>query len=135
MPLATGATATVIDATLQPQIQTSVRTSVDNYRCVCPGEPIYLTCTAKNSRSHSWSSVDFFGQNAIIEFSQDYDRPGKGKRVSLPDGRSSLAQMTAIDASILQITIPRDLNETRITCANDHGAVATKTFVLSRGML
>ena len=71
----------------------------------------------------------------LIEFSQGYDRLGDGKRVNLPDGRSSLAQMMTVDRSSLQITIPHDLNETQITCTNDHGAAVTKTFILSRGML
>ena len=107
-----------------------ISTSVDKFRWVCPGETVYLTCSARGSLSHTWSSQDYFGQNAIIEFSQDYDRPGKGKRV-----RSSLAQMTAIDASNLQIHIPRNLNETRVTCMNHCGATVTKTFMLSRGKL
>ena len=111
-------------------------TSVDEFRCVCPGERVHLTCSATGSWSHSWSSQDYFGRNAIIEFSQDYDRPGKGKRVSLPGGRSSLAQMTAIDSSNLQVRIPTgNLNETRITCTNNHGARVTRTFIHSRGKL
>ena len=126
--IATGAT----DIAVLPHISTSV----DDFRWVCPGETVYLTCSARGSWSHSWSSEDYFGRNAIIEFSQDYDRPGKGKRVSSPDGRSSLAQMTAIDASNLQIRIPAgNLNETRVICMNDRGATVTKTFIHSRGML
>ena len=113
-----------------------ISTSVDEFRCVCPGETVYLMCSARGSWSHSWSSQDYLGRNAIIEFSQSYDRPGKGKRVSLPDGRSSLAQMTAIDSSNLQVCIPTgNLNETRVTCTNNRGATATKTFLHSRGKL
>ena len=122
--IATGATAL-------PRISTSV----DEFRCVCPGDIVHLTCSAGGSWSHTWSSQDYFGQHGIIEFSQDYDRPGKGKLVSLSDGQFSLAQMTAIDASNLQISIPGNLNETRVTCTNDHRARVTRTFIHSRGKL
>ena len=123
--IATGATAL-------PRISTSV----DEFRCVCPGERVHLTCSARGSWSHSWSSKDYIGQNAIIEFSRSYDMPGKGQRVSLPGGTSSLAQMIANDSSNLQILIPTgDLNETRITCTNDPGASVTRTFIHSRGKL
>ena len=114
---------------------TQIRTSVDGYKTVCALETIYLTCSARNSWSHRWTSPDYVGHNAVIEFNQDYDRPGKGKRVSLPDGRSSLAQMITTDTSTLQITIPGNLNETQITCANDHGDAVIKSFMLSRGKL
>ena len=111
-------------------------TSADDYRCICPGEKVYLTCHASDSRSLSWASLDYIGQRAAIEFNQEFDRPGVGKLVSLPRGRATLAQLMTTEQSIssnLKITIPSDLNETQVTCTNNRGATATKTFILSRG--
>ena len=113
-----------------------IYTSVDNYKCVCPGEKVYVTCSARNSRSLSWTSPDYIGQTAAIEFSQNFDRPGEGKLVSLPNGRSSHIQVMQTEPYImsdLKITIPRDLNETQITCTNKRRASVTKSLLLSRG--
>ena len=95
-----------------------------------------MTCFARNSWSLSWTSLEYVGQRAAIEFNQDFDRPGVGKLVSLPNGRATLAQMMKTERSIssdLKIIIPSDLNETQVTCTNNRGDAVTKTFMLSRG--
>ena len=97
-----------------------------------------MTCHASDSWSLSWTSLEYVGQRAAIEFNQDFDRPGVGKLVSLPNGRATLAQMMKTERSIssdLKITIPSDLNETWVTCTNNYGAAVTKSFMLSKGEL
>ena len=56
--------------------------------------------------------------------------------MSLPYGRSTLAQMMTTERNLtsdLKITIPGNLNETNITCANNHRAAVTKSFMLVTG--
>ena len=110
-------------------------TSVDDYKTVCAGDTVYLTCSARDSWSLSWRSLDYVGQNAAIEFNRNFHRPGEGRLVSLANGLSTHAQMTT-DKSNLQITIPDNLNKTQITCINNRieGTAVTKTFILSPGM-
>ena len=96
-----------------------------------------MTCHASNSQSLSWTSLNHVGPRTAIEFRQDVDRPGVGKLVSLPNGRATLAQMMKTEQSVssnLKITIPVDLNETQVTCTNNHGTAVTKTFMLSKGI-
>ena len=58
--------------------------------------------------------------------------------MSLPNGRATLAQMVTTDheqslSSNLKITIPGNLNETHITCANNPRVATTKSFILATG--
>lgn len=97
---------------------------------------MYVTCTAKNSRSLSWTSLDYIGQSAAVEFSRSFDRPGDGKLVSLPNGRSSHVQLMQTEPDMiseLKIIIPSDINETQVTCMNERRATVTKSFLLLRG--
>ena len=95
-----------------------------------------MTCFANDSWSLSWTGLNYIGQNSAIEFNQDFDRPGDGKLVTLGDGRISLAQVLKTERSIsseLKITIPSNLNETYVTCTNNHGAAMVKSFILASG--
>ena len=125
-------TGTVVDIAAPPRITTSV----DDYKRVCPGRDVYVTCTARNSRSLRWTSPDYIGQAAAVEFSRSFDRPGEGKLVSLPNGRSSHIQLMQTEPymiSDLKIIIPSEINETQVTCMNERRATVTKSFLLFRG--
>ena len=111
-------------------------TSVDNYKYVCPGEKIYLTCVVGDSASLTWRSPDYIGQKATIDFYENLDRPGEGKLVRLPNGQATLAQMMITEESLssdLKIIVPHNLNETQITCTDNRGTDVIKFFMLASG--
>ena len=58
--------------------------------------------------------------------------------MSLPNGRSTLAQMATTDheqslSSNLKVTIPDNLKRTQVTCENNNRAAVTKSFILATG--
>ena len=111
--------------------------SVDGYKTVCENELVYLTCWAHNSRSLIWSSREYIGDSTAIEFNRLFDRLGKGKFISLPNGRATLSQLTKIEntslLSDLKIQIPNNFSSTEVACMNSHGETETKTFILAEG--
>ena len=110
--------------------------SVDHYKTVCDNEVIYLTCSASNCWSVTWTSSAYVGTRTAIEFNQDHDRPGDGKLVSLPGGRSTLAQISKTESSLssdLKIRVPNNVHRTNVICTNDLLEYDTKFFVLANG--
>ena len=112
--------------------------SVDDYRTVCEGERVYLSCSAEHCSSLSWTSREHIGERTTIEFNENFDRPGAGKLVSLPNGGETLLQLTETGHSLsadVKIRISGNVNKTTVTCTNNHGQRATKAFLLAEGGL
>ena len=99
-----------------------MRSSVDGYKTVCPGEEVYFTCNVRNSDSLIWSSDQYIGRNAIIEFNRNFDRLGDGKSASLPNGGISLLQLALLTneelEANLKIQIASGVENTMVSCAN-----------------
>ena len=112
--------------------------SVDGSKTVCEGERVYLSCSAEHCSSLSWTSREHIGERTTVEFDEDFDRPGAGKLVSLPNGGETLLQLTETGHSLssdVKITISGHVNKTSVTCTNNHGQRATTVFLLAEGGL
>ena len=72
----------------------TLRSSVDGYKIVCPGEEVHFVCSVQNSNLLTWKSTEYIGRNAVIEFNQNFNRLGEGKSTSLPNRETTLLQLS-----------------------------------------
>ena len=115
-------------------IQPTIRSSVDGYKTVCPGEEVYFTCTVQKSICLTWQSDQYIGQNTVIEFHRQFDRLGDGKSVSLPNASTSLFQLASLTNEKLEsksVIEVRSAMDTGISCANDVQQIEERRLVLA----
>ena len=116
-------------------IQPTIRSSVDGYKTVCPGEEVYFTCTVQNSVWLTWQSDQYIGQNTVIEFHRQFDHLGDGKSVSLPNASTSLFQLASLTNEKLEsksvIVVNKSAMDTGISCANDVQQIEERRLVLA----
>ena len=104
-------------------IPPTLRSSVDGYKTVCPGEEVHFTCNVLNSNSLTWKSREYIGNNTVIEFNRNFDRLGAGKSTSLPNRETTLLQLTSLTTreleATLRIVIVNSVVSASVECAND----------------
>ena len=86
-------------------IPPTLKSSVDGYKTVCPGEVVHFTCNVQNSNSLTWASSEYIGNDAVIEFNQNLDRLGDGKSISLQNGETTLLQLASLTNQELEATL------------------------------
>jgi hypothetical protein len=101
----------------------TLKSSVDGYKTVCPGEEVHFTCNVQNSNSLTWKSLEYLGMNTVIEFNRDFDRLGAGKSTSLPNRETALLQLASLTnnelEATLRIVIVSSVASASVECAND----------------
>ena len=104
-------------------ISPTLRSSIDGYKTVCPGEEVYFTCNVQNSDSLTWRSNQYIGRNTVVEFNRNFDRVGSGKSTSLPSGGITLLQLASLTAKELEanmkIEIVNGVANASVSCTND----------------
>ena len=113
----------------------TLRSSVDGYKTVCPGEEIHFVCSVQNSNLLTWKSTEYIGRNAVIEFNRNFDRLGEGKSTSLPNRETTLLQLASRTnqelKATLRIVIVSSVVNASVECANDVPEAKQKTLLLA----
>ena len=115
--------SSLIHDTVSLGIPPTLRSSVDGYKTVCPGEEVHFTCNVQSSNSLTWKSDQYIGNNTVIEFNRNFDRLGDGKSTSLPNRETTLLQLASLTdqelEATLRIVIVRSVVNASVSCAND----------------
>ena len=113
----------------------TLRSSVDGYKTVCPGEEVHFVCNVQNSNSLTWKSTEYIGMNTVIGFNRNFDRLGNGKSTSLPNRETTLLQLASLTNQELEVTlrivIVSSVVNASVECANDVPEAKQKTLLLS----
>lgn len=116
-------------------IPPTLRSSIDGYKTVCPGEEVHFVCNVQNSNSLTWKSREYIGNNTVIEFNRDFDRLGAGKSTSLPNRETTLLQLASLTnqelEATLRIVIVSSVVSASVECANDVPESKQQTLLLA----
>ena len=120
-------------------IPPTLRSSVDGYKTVCPGEEVHFVCNVQNSNSLTWRSSQYIGNNTAIEFNRNLDRLGDGKSTSLPNRETTLLQLASLTdqelETTLRIVIVSSVATASISCTNDVPESKQQTIFLAGSFL
>ena len=113
----------------------TLRSSVDGYKTVCPGEKVHFTCSVWDSNSLTWKSTEYIGRNTVIEFNRNFDWLGVGKSTSLPNRETTLLQLASVTdrelKATLRIVIVDSVGNASMECANDIPESMQQTLLLA----